>query len=99
VTNPYEPPGTFELPDEPERNLIQSLSNKSVLFGILGLLCCGLIFGPLAISYANRAEAQIILDESGASHGSTYKVGRALGYVSLVLWVLGFLLRIVNLLV
>ena len=98
MTNPYQPPGTFELPDEPQRNLIQSLANKSVIFGVLGLLCCGLIFGPLAISYANRAEAQIILDDSGASHGSTYKVGRALGYASLVLWALGFVLRIVKML-
>lgn len=98
MTNPYQPPGTFELADEPQRNLIQSLSNKSVLFGVLGLVCCGLIFGPLAISYANRAEAQIILDESGANHGSTYKVGRALGYVSLVFWALGVVLRIVKML-
>ncbi|HYP90352.1 MAG TPA: hypothetical protein VEQ59_19405 [Polyangiaceae bacterium] len=67
MTNPYEPPradaGQIESIDDPERwhtKRIQSLSNKSIVFGLLGLGCCGLIFGPLAISYANQAQAAII---------------------------------------
>jgi sulfite exporter TauE/SafE len=97
VTNPYEPPGTTDAFEPPTRgSRVQSLGNKSVIFGILGLLCCGLIFGPLAINYANQAEAAIILDESGATHSGTYKVGRALGYAAIGLWVLGVVVRIIG---
>ena len=104
MTNPYEPPGVYDAPGTtesfgPDRaSRVQSLGNKSLIFGILGLLCCGLIFGPLAINYANQAEAAIILDESGATFSSTYKVGRGLGYAALVLWALGFVARIVGML-
>lgn len=97
MTNPYQPPSTFELAN-PAGDRIRSLTNKSILFGVLGLVCCGLIFGPLAINYAGQAEAAIILDESGVNHGTGYKVGRVLGYTAVVLWALGTLLRIANLL-
>jgi hypothetical protein len=99
VTNPYQPPSSFEEMDRAQPNRhIQSLANKSLLFGILGLVCCGIIFGPLAINYANQAEAAIILDESGAVHGSTHKIGRGLGYAAIVLFVLGIVARLVGLL-
>lgn len=93
MTNPYEPPVSSEWA-EPKNDRIQSLSNKSLIYGLLGIFCCGLIFGPLAINYANQAEAAIILDDSGAAHGSTYKVGRGLGYAALILWALSFVFRI-----
>ncbi len=96
MTNPYEPPVSSEWA-EPKNDRIQSLSNKSLIFGLLGIFCCGLIFGPMAINYGNQAEAAIILDDSGARHGSRYKVGRGLGYAALILWALSFLFRIVKL--
>jgi hypothetical protein len=96
VTNPYQPPSSVELVN-PGSDRIRSLTNKSILFGVLGLVCCGLIFGPMAINYAGQAEAAIILDDSGANHGTGYKVGRMLGYTAVVLWALGTVLRIANL--
>jgi hypothetical protein len=100
LTNPYQPPGGLdqELGFAPRDQRIQSLTNKSIVFGVLGLVCCGLIFGPLAINYANQAQAAIILDESGATHGTGYKIGRGLGYVAIGLWVLGTLIRLAGLL-
>jgi sulfite exporter TauE/SafE len=99
VTNPYEPPGAIETElFAPKSERIQSMANKSLLFGLLGLFCCGLIFGPIAINYANQAEAAIILDDSGATYGSTYKVGRVLGYAAIGLWALGFVVRVVGML-
>lgn len=97
MTNPYEAPGSLDV-DDRRHDRIQSYTNKSIIFGVLGLVCCGLIFGPLALNAASQAEAAIILDESGASHGSGYKVGRALGYLAIGLWALGFLVRIGGLL-
>jgi hypothetical protein len=93
VTNPYEPPGSFEA-DRARTDRIASYTNKSIIYGVLGLVCCGLIFGPLALNAASQAEAAIILDDSGASHGSGYKIGRALGYAAIGLWALGLVLRI-----
>ena len=99
MTNPYQPPSSFEEMDRAEPNRhIESLANKSLLFGVLGLVCCGIIFGPLAISYGNQAEAAIILDQSGAVHGSKHKIGRGLGYAAIVLFVLGIVIRLAGLL-
>ncbi len=93
MTNPYEPPVSSDWAEQKNPH-IQSLANKSLMYGLLGLFCCGLIFGPLAISYANQAETAMILDNSGAAHGSTHKVGRGLGYAALILWALSFVFRI-----
>lgn len=97
--NPYQPPafGDGGYGDPGERARIQSLANKSLLFGILGIFCCGIIFGPLAISYGNQAEAAIILDNSGAVHGSSHRIGRGLGYAAIVLFVVGILARLIGL--
>jgi len=97
VTNPYEAPRTFEQVDG-RADRIRSHTNKSIIFGVLGLVCCGLVFGPLALNSASQAEAAIILDESGANHGTGYKVGRVLGYAAIVLWALGTLVRLAGLL-
>lgn len=93
MTNPYEPPSAG---DEfaPRSQRIKSLANKSLLFGLLGLFCCGPLFGPLAIHYANQAEAAVILDESGAPSRNIYKAGRVLGYLGIVLWVLSLIFRL-----
>ncbi len=56
---------------------------KALIFGIIGLLCFGVIFGPLAIYYGNRAR------ESDADRGMGI-AGIVLGIVDL----LGFLVVI-----
>lgn len=95
MTNPYQPPVAGDEPHfVPRDERIKSLANKSLLFGLLGLFCCGPIFGPLAIHYANQAEVSITLDDSGATYGSTHKTGRVLGYVAIGLWVLSLILRL-----
>lgn len=77
---------------------IRKLANKSLMYGIGALFCCGPILGPIAINYANQTEAAIILSESGADYGSTHKVGRVLGYIAIVLWVLNLVVRLGGLL-
>ncbi|NLD47963.1 MAG: DUF4190 domain-containing protein [Clostridiaceae bacterium] len=53
----------------------------SLVFGILSLFCCAVVFGPLAIIKGN---------EAGDSKGN---VGKILGIIGLVLWGLMFIGR------
>lgn len=55
-----------------------SHSSNATLFGVLGLFFFGVVFGPLAISQANKAE----------SYGVTATAGRVLGIISTTLAVL-----------
>jgi hypothetical protein len=66
-----------------------------LVFGILSLFCCPLIFGSLAISFANTDLAKMddgTMDDSGA--GLT-KAGRVIGIVGLILWACWMVLRVV----
>jgi hypothetical protein len=93
--NPFEPP-TVDFPglEKPGEKLVANLAIKSVVCGAVGILCCGVIFGPLALSYANRAEAAMISTDAGLGHASTFKIGRVLGYVAIAFWALGFLVQL-----
>jgi hypothetical protein len=55
----------------------------ALVFGILSLLCCGVIFGPLAISKGSKA---------GDGLGTA---GMILGILGLVFWGIGFLAKLV----
>jgi hypothetical protein len=93
--NPFEPP----LVDTPVVNdsaarLVKDLATKSVLLGGIGVLCCGVVLGPLAIGYANRAEAHMISTDQGLEQANTIKLGRVLGYVAIAFWFLAFVVRV-----
>lgn len=77
-------------PDE----LVRGLANKSVVTGAVGLLCCGLILGPLSLSYANRAEAAMLSNDAGREHAGMIKMGRILGYTAVGFWILASIIRI-----
>jgi hypothetical protein len=65
----------------------------SVVYGVLGLFICGLIFGILAISKANEAKKAIAADPrlGGAGLANT---GRVLGILALVFFGLFLLIRL-----
>jgi sulfite exporter TauE/SafE len=93
--NPFEPP-THDVLDTPDRRaeVVASLASRSVISGAFGISCCGIILGPLAISYANRAEAAMISFDKGHESFGTIKTGRTLGYLALGLWFAAVVLRI-----
>ena len=93
--NPFEPP-THDALDAPDRRaeVVASLASKSVIFGAFGIFCCGIILGPLAISYANRAEAALISFDQGHQSLGTIKAGRMLGYLAVGLWFAAVVFRI-----
>ena len=96
--NPFEPP-TADFPgvENAGEKLVANLATKSVVCGIAGMLCC-VVFGMLAINYANRAEAAMISTDAGLRHASTIKIGRVLGYVAIAFWAIGLLVQLGGLL-
>lgn len=68
-------------------------ATASLVFGILGLFFCGIIFGPLAISKAN--EAKRAMNENPIYTGAGLATaGSVLGIIDLVLWAIFLLVRI-----
>ena len=58
---------------------------QSMVFGILGLLICGVIFGPLAISKSSSAKREIELNPTYGGGGYA-TAGMVLGIIDLVAW-------------
>ena len=97
--NPFEPPvADAPVVDDLAARQVKDLATKSVVLGGIGILCCGVVLGPLAISYANRAEAHMITTDQGLDQATTIKIGRILGYVALAFWFLAFVTRFAGLL-
>lgn len=59
----------------------------ALIFGILSIFCCAIIFGPLAIVKGNE------------SNSSVGKAGKILGIIGLCLWALGIFLNGLNILI
>lgn len=97
--NPYRPPGTDWVDERQgsEYELVRQKANRALTFGLVGLVCCGIVFGPLAIQRANEAEALMISSDSGHDLRGRIKTARVLGTICIVFWVLGLLARFARL--
>ena len=65
-------------------------AGASLKFGIFSLFCFGFILGPIAISMGMKAKKEIKNDPA-LTGGGKATAGIVLGAVALVLWILGFL--------
>jgi hypothetical protein len=68
-------------------------ATASLVYGILGLFLCGIIFGIVAINKSNAAKQLIAGDPRFGGEGLA-SAGKVLGIISIVLWVLVTLGRI-----
>jgi len=68
-------------------------AKSALVFGILSMLCCAIIFGPLAIVKANSAIRDIRYDRGFSGEGMA-TAGKVLGIVGICLWGLGILIKI-----
>jgi hypothetical protein len=68
-------------------------ATTSLVLGLIGLVVCGVILGPLAISSANRAKAAMAIDPSLGGEGMA-ATGKVLGIIDIVLFVVYLLIRV-----
>lgn len=67
-------------------------ASQSLVFGIIGLFICGIIFGPLAISKANAAKAAIKMDPTLGGEGLA-TAGLVLGVLDILGWAVVLMMR------
>lgn len=95
MSDPYQPGPSqpYQYPNYPNVQQNNSMEffhgskfkEKSVIFGVIGFFFFGIIFGPLAISNANKAEA--------LHHSAT--LGKVLGWIDTIggiIWILVWVL-------
>jgi hypothetical protein len=68
-------------------------ATQSLVYGIIGLFICGVIFGPLAISKSNQAKSSIAMDPTLGGSGLA-TAGMVLGILDIVGWVIVILMRV-----
>lgn len=69
-------------------------ANSSLLFGAIGIFCCGIILGPLAIARGGKALALIKQSTLGQEHAIKAQIGRVLGVLAVVFWVIAMIINI-----
>jgi hypothetical protein len=82
------PDGVYRGPKSPAPG-----STAALVYGILSIFVCGLIFGLLAVNKANEAEKAIARDPSLTGQGNA-TAGKVIGIIGIVLWALVLFLRV-----
>ncbi len=72
---------------------IRSESTKALIFGILSLFCCPIVFGILGYSKANEVLQNIDIYQVEENRRGIAQAGKILSIVGIVIWVLSFALR------
>jgi hypothetical protein len=81
------PDGIYHGPKTPAPG-----ASASMWLGIIGILFCGIILGPIAISKSNAAKAAIKMDPTLGGEGQA-TAGMVLGIIAILLNVIGFMIN------
>ena len=68
-------------------------ATASMVYGIVGLFICGVIFGPIAISKSNSSRALMKMDPTLEGEGMAI-AGLVLGILDLVAWAIILMMRL-----
>lgn len=71
-------------------------ATEALTMAIIGLLICGIILEPMAISKANKAKAKIAADPTLTGSGKV-TAAITIGVIGLALWVIGMIVRFASL--
>jgi hypothetical protein len=82
---PPPPPGGSPYGAPPPARASSAKAVWSLVCGIVGLACFGIILGPVAIILGRQAQRE-------GQPGGMAKAGEILGYVDLVLFVIGIII-------
>ncbi len=69
-------------------------ATQSLIFGLLSLFCCGLIFGFIGLNAANEAISNIEIYDVAHDKKGLATAGKILSIIGLVLWIVSIIIRI-----
>jgi hypothetical protein len=73
---------------------IRKGATKAIVFGLLSLFCCPPIFGYLGFTTAQEVLANIDIYQVETNKKQIAQVGKVLSIVGVIVWVVGFVLRL-----
>lgn len=73
---------------------ISKKATQSLIFGILSLFCCGIIFGILGYNAGNEAINNIEIYDVAHDKRGIAQAGKIISIIGLVLWGLSIIVRI-----
>lgn len=68
-------------------------ASEALKYALIGLICLGIVLGPMAISRAIRAKREIAEDPTQTGGGKA-TAALTLGIIDLVLWIVGLVVRV-----
>lgn len=66
-----------------------------LVLGIVSLFVCGVILGPIALIQGNKALKEIDANPAAYTNRQNVVIGRILGIIAIVLWVIGIIVNII----
>jgi len=72
---------------------VASDAKQALIFSIIGIFCCGFIFGFLAFRKANEALETIEIYEVAQDQKGMAMAAKVIAIVDIVLWIIGLILR------
>jgi hypothetical protein len=94
-TPPPPPPGpAYGVPGGVPANHPRAV--LILVLGIVSLFCCGIITGPIAIIFANKAKAEINASNGTLGGAGMVQAGFILGIIGTVLSILWIIIGVTN---
>ena len=100
-SNPYQAPGDQQPwpqggPQGQDPNLtelVNKRANTALVFALIGLVCCGIIFGALALQKVNEAKALMIEHDIHPGPSGILTAAKVIAIIDIVFFFVGLLVR------
>jgi hypothetical protein len=75
------------------RRRTSPLATEALIMAIVGIFCCQIIFGPLALKKASEAQQEIDLNPEYVEGEGIVVAAKVIGVIDIILFVLGIIMR------